>query len=112
MWMMTDRGFFSIVDKGDREGYVCIRARVRGDLDRLCELEPMKGYVGSIEESDLGDYRCRAYVTREDWIMAAALLAEKIDYPNFKNAVRDRQTPGRARLYGEVWGTLLELQRR
>ena len=24
MWMVTDRGFFSIVDKGDREDQLCV----------------------------------------------------------------------------------------
>lgn len=111
MWMVTDRGFFSIVDKGDREDQLCVRARVREDLDRLCELAPLKGYAGRIQESELGDYRCRVYVGRDDWIMAAALLAEKIDYPNFKDEVGKKQGHERARLYMKVWSALFELQR-
>ena len=88
-----------------------MRARVRGDLENLCELEPLKSYADSIQESDLGDYRCRVYVGRDDWIMAAALLAEKIDYPNFKDEVAEKQGYERARLYMKVWSALFERQR-
>ncbi|MBK8293920.1 MAG: hypothetical protein IPK93_03760 [Solirubrobacterales bacterium] len=108
---MTNRGFFSIVDKGDREDCLCIRGRVRGDMDNLLKLEPLKHYAEAIQESDLGDYRFRVYVSRDDWIMAAALLAEEINYPNFKDEVKRKQGPERAGTYLEVWSDLYELQR-
>ncbi|MFA9401270.1 MAG: hypothetical protein ACERKT_09225, partial [Acidobacteriota bacterium] len=65
MWIVTDRGFYSTVDKGDREGFLCVRSRVRQDLERLCELEPMTDYVGEIEQSEMSDYRYRIYARRE-----------------------------------------------
>ena len=111
MWMITDRGFYSVVDKGDREGYLCIRARVKVDLEALFELEPMASYADSIAESEFGDYRFRVYVRRADWVLAAALLAEEIDYSNFKNQVYAMQGPKRAYVYSEVWSDLYELQR-
>ena len=39
MWLMTPSGFFSIVQKPEDEqaGTLTIRARVRGDLERLRE---------------------------------------------------------------------------
>ncbi len=40
----------------------------------------------------------------------AAALAKEIDYPNFKNAVAERQGTGRAHVYSDVWVTLLGLQ--
>lgn len=111
MWMVTNRGFFSIVDKGDREDFLCVRARVREDLGNLVKLEPLKAYAGEIQESDLGDYRYRVYVSRDDWIMAAALLAEEIDYANFKDEVARKQGYDRARTYMRVWSALFDLQR-
>ncbi len=111
MWMVSSRGFFSIVDKGDREDCLCVRGRVREDLDNLLGLEPLKSYADEIQESDLGDYRYRVYVSRDDWIMAAALLAEEIDYPNFKDEVGRKQGYERSRLYMKVWSALFELQR-
>ena len=110
MWVVTDRGFFSAVDKGDREGFICVRARVREDLQRLCELGPMGAYADDIEESQLADYRYRIYARREDWSAALALLGHSIDYSNFKNAVEDRQGTDRAGIYGRVWSTLASLQ--
>jgi hypothetical protein len=40
------------------------------------------------------------------------VVAGEIDYPNFKNAVAERQGRARSRVYGRVWNLLLELQRR
>jgi hypothetical protein len=41
MWIVTDRGFFSVVDKGEPEGCLCVRSRVRGDLENLCRLDSL-----------------------------------------------------------------------
>ncbi len=111
MWLVTDRGFYSVVDKGDRPGYLCVRARVRADLENLFELESLSGYAGDVIETDNSDYRFRVYVTREDWVTASADLARQIDYPNFKSAVEERQGRERAHTYISVWGALATLQR-
>ena len=42
MWIVTDRGFFSVVDKGQPEGTLCVRSRVREDLENLCQLDSLK----------------------------------------------------------------------
>lgn len=110
MWLMTDRGFYSVVDKGDREGYLCVRGRVSADIEALFELDSLKDYAGGIIETDDSDYRFRVYVRREDWVKAAADMAEKIDYSNFKSAVGRDQGPDRAHVYMEVWSALYELQ--
>jgi hypothetical protein len=111
MWLVTERGFYSVVDKGDREGYLCVRARVRGDLENLFRLDCLAGYAGEVIETDNSDYRFRVYVNREDWITAAAELARQIDYSNFKSAVGRRQGHDRANAYMDVWGDLARLQR-
>jgi hypothetical protein len=111
MWLVTDRGFYSVVDKGDREGYLCVRARVGDDLAKLFEIESLAGYAGEVIETDNSDYRFRVYVTREDWVAASADLARQIDYPNFKSAVEDRQGRARADIYMKVWSALARLQR-
>lgn len=111
MWIVTDRGFFSVVDKGEPEGCLCVRSRVREDIENLCRLDSLTAYAGMIEESGLGDYRYRIHVRREDWARAAADLAEQIDYENFKNAAAARQGSERASVYNRVWGELLGLQK-
>ena len=112
MWLVTDRGFYSVVDKGDREGYLCVRARVRSDLENLLKLESLAGYADDVIETDNSDYRFRVSITREDWITASSTLAAEIDYPNFKTAVGERQGHDRAHTYMEVWRALNKLQRR
>ena len=111
MWIVTDRGFYSVVDKGRPEGTLCVRSRVRQDLVNLCELESLVEYSGSIKENEFSDYRFRIFVKREDWVAAAADLAGRIDYDNFKNAVADRQGHDRASFYSKVWSILYGLQR-
>lgn len=108
MWLMTTQGFYSVVaDRDSRDG-VLIRARTQEDIEALRrqipDLEPFEG-AGT-------DYRWRAYASKAEWVAAAALLASAIDYPNFKNAVAERQGKGRASLYAKVWSTLLRLQER
>ncbi|MCB0858675.1 MAG: hypothetical protein KDB57_11230 [Solirubrobacterales bacterium] len=111
MWIVTVRGFYSVVDKGEPEGMMCVRSRVREDLENLCQLGSMDAYSDSIQESGISDYRFRVFVDREDWVQAAAELAREIDYDNFKNAVADRQGPARASIYSKVWSALGRLQR-
>jgi hypothetical protein len=111
MWLITDRGFYSVVDKGDREGYLCVRARVRGDIENLFKLDSLAGYAGEVIETGNSDYRFRVYVTREDWVTAASTLAAEIDYGNFKTAVGRRQGQDRADRYLDVWRDLYRLQR-
>ncbi len=104
MWLLTPRGFYSVVaNSGDPET-VLVRTRAREDLEQLA------GVVGELEilETPDADYRWRTIVARRAW--TGALMAAEIDYPNFKAEVARRQGHLRARLYGEVWATLLGLQ--
>jgi ADP-ribose pyrophosphatase YjhB (NUDIX family) len=105
MWLITTRGFFSIVEKpGDAaEAMLTIRARVRADLEALREVLPT---LGAISDEGGTDYPFRARAPRQAVAAAMAELVGMIDYANFKNAVADRQGHARAATYGEVWSTL------
>ena len=106
MWLVTTRGFYSVVEDFHDRDRLLVRARVREDLVALADLVPeLEG-----EETPERDYRFRASVPRDVWSAAAAQLVRQIDYPNFKNAVAARQGVDRAHVYGDVWATLLELQ--
>jgi len=85
------------------------RARARQDLLNLKE-SYLPG-LGEIEESDKRDYRYRARVPQEVFAEALKEMALDIDYPNFKNSVATTQGKARARLHGDVWVRLLDLQR-
>ena len=106
MWILTDFGFFSIVEKpGDRDkGRLTIRARVRGDLDTL-RAQVLPG-MGPVIEGGGTDYPFRATAPRGEVAVALANLAMKLDYANFKDAVKSRQGAGRAAAYGEIWQVL------
>jgi hypothetical protein len=107
MWLMTNFGYFSIVQK-EGESYLTVRARVKQDL-----LELKRRYLpglGAIEETEYTDYRYRVRVPREVFAEALRDIALDIDYPNFKNSVARKQGKGRARVYEDVWQRLYGLQ--
>jgi hypothetical protein len=107
MWMLTTRGFFSVVAHRHDDALVLIRARVRDDLLALRPLAP-----GLEPYSEGGsDYPWRAEMPRDEWARVAALLAAEIDYENFKSAIADRQGDDRAIVYSQVWSVLRELER-
>lgn len=108
MWLFTSLGFFSVVAHRDDPDTMLVRARVRADLEALREAHLPD--VDIVETRDR-DYRFRALVARDAWAHAAGALARDIDYPNFKNAVAERQGHSRASRYSHVWSVMYELQR-
>ena len=110
MWIITNIGFFSIVEKSwDKpKGTLTIRARVRSDLENLRDL--FLPEMSEIIESGDSDYRYRAVADRKTVSEAMAKLAADIGYDNFKNEVASRQGPARASEYGDVWHVLYRLQ--
>jgi hypothetical protein len=64
---------------------LCIRARDAGDLDRL-----RARYLPTLTETLQtrgGDYRCRAWVSREALAQGFAAVARDLDHSNFKDEV-------------------------
>lgn len=106
VWLATTRGFYSAVLWDD--GRICVRARSKGDLERLRQLVPG---MTKVAESRRADYRYRAWCSREEWREAVAALASEVDYGNFKGAVA-KVDPDRSHLYGSVWATLLRIRER
>jgi hypothetical protein len=107
MWLLTTRGFYSVVTHPEDPELVLVRARVEDDLRALRDIAP------GLEpwHDPQADYAWRAEMPRDEWAATAAALAEEIDYRNFKAAVAVRQGAGRARLYSRVWEELRRLQR-
>ena len=106
MWLITTRGFYSVVEHRSDPERLIVRARRREDLEALSELIPEL----EIFSDRRADYRWRAIVSRSEWVVAVALLVAELDYPNFKSAVAKRQGSERAQLYGEIWQILYGLQ--
>ena len=101
MWIFLNNAFLSIVEEQGQTATLLVRARKRGDLERV--------FPGArVEETPKRDYRFRARVPRE---LAAATLAEAvraIAYPNFKNSVTEHL---RHTAYSHVWSVMLGYQR-
>jgi hypothetical protein len=110
MWIITTFGFFSAVEKAEDRGtpFLTVRARVRGDLARLLALAG--GKRPKILDDKRGDYRYRARVRRGVLARVVADELQRLDYSNFKDAVRARQGVKREQVYHRVWSDLSVLQ--
>lgn len=109
MWIVTTKGFYSVVCDKKRPDLVVVRTRAREDLvnlkrDHLPEIRIIEG--GGT------DYPFRSYVNRERWARAAFDLADEIDYFNFKDAIQERQGKRRHDVYFRVWIALQDLMPR
>lgn len=110
MWVFTNAGFFSVVEKPeDRDaGTLTVRSRVKADLDALREqfmpeLGPTIKGVGT-------DYAFRAKISREAFSEGMKRVGEAIHYDNFKNEISAKQSHRRANIYSKVWTALLPLE--
>jgi hypothetical protein len=105
MWLFTTSGFLSIVEHRDDQDRLLVRARVREDLEPLAE-----GLGAELRETPAGDYRFRVEADREAVALLVADAVRAVDYPNFKNAVADRQGYARAGAYGRIWEVMFGVQ--
>jgi hypothetical protein len=85
MWVITTRGFFSVVQHNENPDTLLVRGRVHEDLERLAEI------VEGLEmwHDPAADYAWRARVSPGEWAYALGVMSGEIDYRNFKNAVTE-----------------------
>lgn len=93
MWIYMSEAFFSIVAHNAATGVLIVRARVRGDIERVFGAVP-------ITESYEWDYRYRAFLSRHDVADAIAQRIVDLPYPDVKGSVED---PVRKAVYTQVW---------
>jgi len=115
MWVISKYGFASVLEHRDKPGWVLVRSRDRGDLESFCEVARDSDVPGfseqEIEENRNADYHFRMTVKSEDWAELVKVLAEGIDYPNFKDEV-SKVDPERAAVYMGVRSELRKIQER
>lgn len=106
MWLLTNFGFFSIVQKPDDEpaGTLTVRSRVKSDLEAL--REKYLPSMGTIVAHAGSDYKYRAKVSREALAIAMLRIALDLNYSNFKTSVAKTQGHERADIYHQVWNIL------
>jgi hypothetical protein len=121
MWTATVHGFFSAVSKPPYPGQtvpgynphmeVAIRARAKEDLENLLSAltSAEREECTQIISGGSTDYPYRIFATRSVWIAYLSRYIGDMDYGNFKNAVK-KKSPQHARVYGNVWGALLQLE--
>ena len=111
MWLITNFGFFSIVQKQDdsKLGTLTVRSRVLEDLESLKE-QYFKQTMGEIQVNTGTDYKYRAKVPREAMAGAMSQIIKDLNYTNFKNSVAENQGYKRASVYSKLWETLYNLQ--
>jgi 8-oxo-dGTP pyrophosphatase MutT (NUDIX family) len=103
MWLFTNFGFFSVVQKTGTT-HLTVRTRVKSDLDELRdrylpELGPTQAKAGT-------DYPWRATVPHAALALAMGKIVMDCHYANYKNEVAAKQGKGRAFRYGQVWEAL------
>jgi hypothetical protein len=106
MWILTTFGFFSVVENRRDPSTLMVRGRVRADIEKFVRRAKVEV---SILETPTADYRYRAILNRKVVAKVIARALRRLDYPNFKNRVEERQGVARHDVYADVWLNLRRL---
>jgi hypothetical protein len=111
MWIMLNDAFFSLVSKDCAKDEVLVRARIKGDLEKvfndakLIETSGLKPVV--VTRYTKSDYLYRAVVKRRHMLLVMAAELNRVVYSNFKASVRDNKLHD---AYNGVWSIMSRLQ--
>ena len=100
MWIFLNDAFLSIVSDRADSSQLLVRARCRGDIERVFPAAEIIGNAGT-------DYRYRAYLPRQQVMDTVSKRIKEIDYDNFKRTVHERD---RHTAYFEVWDSMYRFQ--
>ena len=103
MWIVLNKSFLSIVKNRNNENELLVRARVKGDIEKVFE-------NADVFEDENADYRYRAYIDRKNVADKISDELLKINYDNFKNSV-SKDEYNRKNAYMNVWSALNKLQK-
>ena len=122
MWIFTKYGFFSAVCARQGNGRygqavdpsrVMVRARTRKHLESLKARFPALIGDCDVREFPRSDYAYRLFVDKSTWSELLSLLADELDYDNFKSEVaRHQDVAGAAYEHAlhKVWEVMYRLQ--
>jgi len=106
MWLATQHGFYSIVQKP--AGQFHVRTRCKQDLENLIALAALDA---PIHHTKVGDYAWRIVVGQPGVSKIMAALATSIDYPNFKDRIHDEPAQrDKLPAYSQLWSQMLAYQ--
>lgn len=103
MWICSNDAFLSIVDKDSPRECLLVRARRKGDIERVFG----KVAVPLVHYTPKGDYAYRAVLHRDVVKAAMSREIDRICYPNFKNTVTDDDLHD---AYLSIWSVMHRLQ--
>lgn len=110
MWIVTDRGFFSIVKERNGKSLI-VRARARDDIENLIQdIKRITGIDSVVHELAGSDYRYRIFI-HPDYVaeVMAHLITKELNYTNFKSRIDDTH-PDRHDIYFDIWFNLRRLE--
>jgi hypothetical protein len=102
MYVFLPDAFISVEEHPEESRLVCVRARIRGDIDRLFP-------EADIAETIDRDYRFAASLPKERVAQVVSLRVAKMNYSNFFDSIQDED---RRQAYIQVWGAMYEEQNR
>jgi hypothetical protein len=100
MWVCLNNAFLSVVHKECAKNELLVRARCPGHIEAVFP-------DAKVTESTNTDYRYRAVIKRADVAEAIGAAVYGINYPNFKNSVKDDPLH---RAYAAFWNVHARLQ--
>ena len=100
MWIFLNNAFLSIVVDNNKRTGLIVRARVKGDIERV--------FPGvKVIKTPKRDYLFRAFVDREIVANAISEAVLDISYDNFKDSVKETR---RKQNYSRVWWEMSNIQ--
>lgn len=100
MWIMFNNAFLSVVDKAPDPTQLVVRARVEGNIEAVFP-------TAKVIRDASGDYLFRAFIDRADVADTMFKAVMDINYPNFKNSIKDNRYHDAC---SRVWGVMSGLQ--
>lgn len=100
MWIFLSDSFLSIVQKPDDKDTLTVRARIKGDIERVFPSAKVVDGQGT-------DYRFRAKIPRQEVAQALHDQVMKLTASNFKASVKNR---ARHDAYMRVWQAMYRYQ--
>lgn len=100
MWLCLSDAFLSIVHKDCARDELLVRARRRGDIEKV--------FPGAaVARTPKADYLFRAVIKKRRVMAAVAREVRRISYDNFKESVRE---PKLHAVYLRVWTVMTDVQ--
>lgn len=112
MWIMLNDSFFSAVHKDCAKDEILVRARIKGDIEKVFNDETLLKANPTLKPVVVtrytkSDYLYRAVVKRDHYKAVMCAETDRVVYSNFKASTRDAKLHG---AYNQVWHVMSKLQ--